>query len=193
MKKFIFIFITFLCVFSENALGVQFYDYRVNKFWGAGILTADINNPPIVCMMTKNNNVMLSLGILQDYTYKIMLLDLTGSFIPPTNINMRIRVDNNNIINTTALMFTSNGASWVSINLPQNTDFINQAISGNTLRIKLEGPLPLYLKFSLLGFTASYNYAMELCNKIYGSYNNDKKFFEEKPRNNKQSDEAYFQ
>lgn len=143
-------------------------------------------------MITQYNTVTLFLEIFPNYTYRIGLGESTGSFIHTTNINMRIRIDNNNIINTTSVIYTNNGVNWISINLPQNTDFINQAISGNTLRIKLEGPKPLYLRFSLLGFTASYNYAMKLCNKIYGQYNNDEKFFKEKPQTNKNSDETYF-
>lgn len=167
----------------------QVYDFRANKYWGASIVADE--NGSLVRMGTAINGTSLSLDFFNN-VYYLYLSEPTMTFVPENKVDVDIRIDTNNIIKAIGTSVTKNGIFYLMISLPKNSDFIQQAAAGNTLRFKINIPNPFYLRFSLLGFTATFNYAMQLCRRIYPKYNRDEEFFKQKPKNNNRSDETYF-
>lgn len=179
-----------LFAFSENAFS-QIYDYRAYKAWAAYVVTGQ-NAQPIVRMATSyNTGLTLVLDFFPDNTYFMALSEPTNSFLPSSNLYVEIRIDTNNILQCQGVGNTSNGFIWLTIVLPRNNNFLQQAMSGSILRFKINQQDSTYFRFSLAGFTAAYNYAMELCRRVYHNYNNDEKYFRDTPNENK-PDETFF-
>ena len=177
MIKIIFCII-FLFMLVENSFS-QIYDYRAYNAWGVYVYTSQ-NMPPTVRMSTMHNN---GLSLLIDYfpnnTFILSLSQPTNIFFPTNNLYVEMRIDNNNIIRCESIANTDKGLLWLTIIFPKKINFIEQAISGNILRFKINQHNSTYIRFSLSGFTAAYNYAMELCRKVYQNYNDDEKYFRE--------------
>ena len=176
----------FYALFSGISLGSQMYDYKVSKSWVTYIFT-DQNGAPTVRMSTNCiNNVTLNIDWFPGNIYRLALCEPAISFVPKHATKIDITIDSNITTKGTGEFITGNGFLWLIVYLPKNTDFIRQAILGNTLIFKIDS---LKLKFSLIGFTEAFNYAMNLCEKIYKNYNN--KLFREYLEENKKIEGTY--
>lgn len=166
--KMVISLIMFLFAFSGHALG-EAYDYQVSKLWGAGIV-AGPKGQAVRMDSRDNNNLKFFLEFYSNNTYLVGVVEPTNTFISTTTTYIDIQIDSNDVIHAKGIFYTDRGILWLTIFFnDKNSNFIQQAINGNILRVKINLQNPIYLKFSLNGFSLAYNYAMKLCKKLYNN------------------------
>lgn len=167
MKKICLSFL-FLFAFVHCACA-QVYDYMASQYWATYVLPGP-NGVPVVRMITKSGSTTLYLDFLANGTYMFGIAEPTSNYTPALNLNVDIQVDRNPVILTSGVTDTNHGSFWFMISMPPGVNFIQQAINGNAVHFRIYLANPVYLHFSLQGFTAAYKHAYRLCQRLFPGF-----------------------
>ena len=111
----------------------------------------------------------------------------------------KFRIDTQPIHDVTYMLYPSTDAYIIEIEGAYGNQIFQEAVRGTTVRFRFESPRAsqkdVYIRFSLMGFTAAWQRASSLCRQIDASrlYEpDDEQYFREVPKPRQLPDTAYF-
>lgn len=175
MKKFLFLFITFLCLVSTAS--AEIIEKQRHKDWDSFILT--FNGGSCARMTTTVGNTMLAVDIHPRSAqfpygmYQVKMMEILHGqqkagweMMVPITLHGKMRVDSRTIYEVRFDFSLEGDILFANLGGEFNTTLVDEAMRGLRLHLRINSPKaggnPAIATFSLMGFTAAYNRCMNL-------------------------------
>ena len=184
---------------SVQAEEGRFYSQKIHQNWISGILK--VNNQKYYRIFTATGPTAFTLNFNTDYTYIPQVIETKNdsdkgsvAFSEPVDVACHLRVDTRHTYNTSCRMYDDNSAYFVDVGNGLDDDFISDAKSGSTLRIKIDtdtfGIEPIYISFNLSGFSSALTRINSLIEQSCDRRDSD--YFQDSTKKKRNSDARYF-
>ena len=182
-KLVFFIGLIFCFLFSNSYADANLTNVKCYKQWCSGILKGEDGSKKILRMYTTTISYSEPVALVLDFTPRL------DGFIPalflsrenhkdlPLEKNaplfIETRIDTKPIYSSAGTVDDTYDARYIYLgNLNDSARFIQESQKGTNIRLKLHFPNPVYMNFSLQGFTAAYKRIMSFAEAPDSAYFN---------------------
>ena len=198
MKRILLALVVLVSLFSSLPAGAEVLDSQTHKDWSSFVLATPTRR--VARMTTMQGGTMLAIDVEPSSssrsTWSIKMLEyLSGDsreFLEGVGTFSRygqMRVDRRTTYDVRFDFYVQNDVIIIEMGGQFHDIFLREAAKGSVLRIKIEDAEPIYVKFSLQGFTAALKRCMMLADVI-GNIPSDEDFFSD---TRPPSDEDFFE
>ena len=184
MAKLFFIVLIFCFIFSTSyADATEFTNVKCHKQWCSGILKGDDGTKKNLRMFTTSVSYQASVMFVLDFSVNadgfvpVLFLDRRNYQHVPLEKNAPIfietRIDTKPVHSSTGAVDDTIDARYIYLGrFNDSMRFIQEAQKGSNIRLKLHFIDPVYMNFSLQGFTAAFKRVMSLAEAPDSAYFN---------------------